>query len=376
MARGAALTGRVLADGAPLSGVRCALLRQAPAQENGAQLAEPRELRTDQGGEFRFDGLAPGTYRLDLSEGGRASRALEGLVVVGQEVRALGEIALDAGAALRVTVQTVAGDSPLGLIVEVAPTPGDDPARAPRGAARALEVLRRDGVVELTGLSPGPHQVTLLRDGRRVLRPIVQHVDVAPDAPASLTFELAGEAPAHLTVTVTDALTGEALVGAEVVLWAAQSRVASLGATDASGAARGLAPRGAGLAAEVSVDGLTLGRSAPFDLAAGASLEVPVALRAGMLVLTCDGPGAVGDTARFELTLRAAAATEELSGWQTAEGPLPARAVVGRLAEGRYDLVLRTSALDPATGARTELAPSVTRVIDVRAGAETSVPIR
>jgi hypothetical protein len=162
---GFALSGRVLVDGAPLSGAQVHALPSAPPQESYT----PSMTSTDWEGKFRLTGLAPGSYRLFLSSPGGVAHT--------QTVEISGDqsVAIDiATGAARGQVLTAAGEPVADAIVALESEAENLGFRSSAAGARSDP----QGRFELPRLAAGTYKVTVQKEG---FAPAESRIVVTPD---------------------------------------------------------------------------------------------------------------------------------------------------------------------------------------------------
>lgn len=98
------IAGRVTSRAQPVAGARIqiALSGEPGAGHGGVTFVSPRSTRSDAGGEFIFEGVAPGAYGLGASESSAGSA--RGSVVVAAHERARADLTLEEGKAVAGTV--------------------------------------------------------------------------------------------------------------------------------------------------------------------------------------------------------------------------------------------------------------------------------
>jgi protocatechuate 3,4-dioxygenase beta subunit len=336
------------------------------------EAARQRTDSTNADGRFEFSGLAPGTYRLALDDDEAAPHVVSTLSVAARATLDLGDIALAAGATLRVTVRLAGGESPVGLEYETG-----------RGFGRDTAIERADGTFELTGLAAGEHEVRLRADGQRLVEDVVRAFEVRPGETREVLIDLSAEPISDVTVRVT--ANGVPVAGAMVVLedTGESSWTARLAATDAEGVARGRAAAGHTVRAVASEGELRLGRSAPFALTPGEVPRVALEASVGTLVLQFPNDLALPDNGGFDLSLQSldGAGQPEEQGWLSINGATPKsafaafgvpwrtpRVELGRIATGRYSGHLNAWRLDEEQFAQVPIVPALAVVIEVRRG--------
>jgi hypothetical protein len=171
---GFVLSGRVLVDGAPLSGAQVHAALSVPPQESYA----PGMTRTDWEGKFRLTGLAPGSYRLFLGGPGGVGHP--------QTVEISGDqsIAIDiATGAARGQVLTAAGEPVAGAMIALEVEAADLGIRSSAAGARSDE----QGRFELPRLAAGTYKVTFQKEG---FTPAASRIVVTPEGTVDMQVVL------------------------------------------------------------------------------------------------------------------------------------------------------------------------------------------
>ncbi|MBK7877899.1 MAG: carboxypeptidase regulatory-like domain-containing protein [Planctomycetes bacterium] len=403
LARGGALTGRIVLAGAPLASASLRLDRDTvqldptkPPSEDpwldanlGHDLGElagrKQILAASADGAFRVDDLAPGTYRLTIDGAKAARRVVGGLRVVAGAPQDLGVIELAAEARVTGRVLVPAGSTPVGLDLRLVEKGAMD-------FGREFEITTADGAFAFGGLPGGAYSLTLGAGAPFVPADVVREVVLAASGSAEVVIDLAGSAPCDVLVRVLR--DGRPAPGVRV-RWDFVAEVGHVDrplVTDEHGLARGQLGGGTrGRFVAVAPSGIELARSAEERvLPAGATFEETLSIAAGELVLEFPADFAVPEAGVIHVRLRspdAPAGTSTNVQVPTAGSPFARfselrwtsrRVELGQLAAGTYELFVSAQELAPASspeGARytsKALGQPVQRSIEVRAG-ETTV---
>jgi hypothetical protein len=284
-----AITGRVVLDGAGLSGatVRVERGRRHPdsTQPVPASVAEMwqadlrdhagRARRTLSGadGAFRIAGLPAGSWRLAVEAPGAAPFTRDSILLAEASVHDAGVLELARGGAIRGVVRVPPDVSPIGMRIDaLGPT------------QRGLHVAREDGAIEFGGLEPGEY--ALQAQPGVHLRAMAETVGtrVIPGRVSEVVFDFAGRSVCRARIALVSG--GRPLAGARVFAHWSEGVTGGLpstvGVTDESGEVALLAPGAHRVRFSArSAHDLPLGTSAELLLPASGELRVPVELAAG-----------------------------------------------------------------------------------------------
>ncbi len=233
LTRGVSLEGRVAnRAGEPVAGAEVWLLGDMGSL--GRMGGIPGSATSDAQGGFRFENVAPGSYRLGAGRHGGAQGAGRTVEVAGEPLAGL-DLVVDPGVVLSGRILGVHPQDLATLSVEV---------QAAKGESGPAEVAA-DGSYRLEGLSPGDWQVTASASATG--RHGQGRVEIAEGAAeAHLDVELG----AGLALAGTVRMNGQPLDGAEVELRDESGQAAAVDVTSHLGTFRleGLAPGRATLA--------------------------------------------------------------------------------------------------------------------------------
>lgn len=198
-----AIGGRVLAQGEPLADALVVAEPTGPASPD--RLTPPASTTSHPDGAFRLGGLDEGGYDLQARAEGYATATREA-VPAGTE-----DLTLELEEEARLRVRASAGGEPVAsfsVIVERAVGP------IAREVVAVQSGYAADGAVEVGGLGPGPHEVTVAAPDHAstAAMPVILRAGTT----AELSVELG--AGGHLVGRVVDAETSAALANARVTV--------------------------------------------------------------------------------------------------------------------------------------------------------------
>jgi protocatechuate 3,4-dioxygenase beta subunit len=195
--RGATISGRVTAAGAPVAGVN---VRQESQRMPQISTSAPAGSNTDADGFYKLDGVAEGDRLIQFNKSGFVTAQKPVDVKAGGDVRL--DVELDPGHELRGRVVDRSGHGLAGVYVDASP-----------GGMRRntnMNVTDGDGAFAVAGLSDGKYVVTARREGMVTAEatdvdvPQTQPVTLTLDAGATITGRVSGLPPDQLMqVTVT-----------------------------------------------------------------------------------------------------------------------------------------------------------------------------
>jgi hypothetical protein len=195
--RGATISGRVTAAGAPVAGVD---VRPESQRMPQISTSAPAGANTDADGLYKLDGVAEGDRLIQFNKAGFISAQKPVEVKAGADVRL--DVELDPGHELRGRVVDRSGRGVAGVYVD-----------ASTGGMRRntnMNVTDGDGAFSVAGLSDGKYLVTARREGMVTAEatdvdvPQAQPITLTLDAGATVTGRVSGLPPDQLTqVSVT-----------------------------------------------------------------------------------------------------------------------------------------------------------------------------
>jgi protocatechuate 3,4-dioxygenase beta subunit len=195
--RGATISGRVTAAGAPVAGVD---VRQDSQRMPQISMSAPGGTNTDADGLYKLDGVAEGDRLIQFNKAGFVSAQKPVDAKAGAEVRL--DVELDPGHELRGRVVDRSGRGVAGVYVDASP-----------GGMRRnanMNVTDGDGAFAVAGLSDGKYLVTARKEGMVTAEatdvdvPQAQPITMTLDAGATVTGRVSGLPPDQLTqVSVT-----------------------------------------------------------------------------------------------------------------------------------------------------------------------------
>lgn len=142
--------------------------------------AEEDQIFTDATGNFRLDGVNPGTVTVTATSDGKAPTRKSGVKVVSDQIVDAGTIILDDGRALRGRVVAAKDDAPIpGATVSVSEPQGMRMMSTGRDTAAGLAISALDGRFEISGLEPRTYAVDASQPD---YSPNSGRVEINPDA--------------------------------------------------------------------------------------------------------------------------------------------------------------------------------------------------
>jgi protocatechuate 3,4-dioxygenase beta subunit len=178
--RGATISGRVTAGGAPVAGAQVRQAVQRMPQAPGA-------VTTDADGLYKLDGIAEGDRLIEFQKSGFITAQKPVEVKAGNDVRL--DVELDPGHELRGRVVDRSGRGLAGVYIDASP--------ASERRSGNLHVSDPDGAFVVAGLADGKYQVTARKEG--MVSADVSDVDLPQTRPLTLTLDAGASINGHVS---------------------------------------------------------------------------------------------------------------------------------------------------------------------------------
>ena len=393
LVRGCTLLAQLTLDGDPVSGAQARLvgarvpMEQAIADDRQPGVAPeypydltpyavlPQYHAADADGRLRVPNLAPGTYRLEITGPGAA--AWNQQVRIEDPTLDMGTVQLLPGATIAGRVVVAAGQSPIGIKIAL------------NGAAETRTIDRADGSFTLRGLNAGQHELTLAPTPGILLRPLHHLVQLGPGATREVVIDATVAAPSRVTIAVTRG--GEPMPRARIsVQYSTPMRVQNHSmrppapvVTDAEGKATLLVHPDPEVVLAARTGDLPIGRTAPFAVQAGTTVERTLEIETGSLRLVLPESFELPELGFLHVSLTGVAAPhpkESIHLYRpdpddpiTPGGHWTSRdCELGELATGRYGVMVLVRRLDPATRTYLEAETAIHGTVEILDSQETT----